>query len=356
MSPPALDPAAPSATESRYLLQASGLRKTFSSSGRRSSRDEGVPAVQDASIRVGHAETVAIVGESGAGKSTLGRLLIRLIEPDEGEISFEGTDLRALNGRQLRSARKHMQMVFQDPYSSLDPVMTVGQSLAEPLTIHENLSRRQTAARVTELLDHVGLPAAFADRYPRSFSGGQLQRIAIARALATRPSLIVCDEPVASLDLSIQGQILSLLVDLQEQFGLSYVFISHDLGVVRQFARRIVVMYGGRIVEEAGAQELFAQPTHPYTQALLAAIPSVVPREGARRSRGPVEPAPQTDLRAGCPYRARCPYVMPVCSTAMPPAFEIESRLSPDGGTTDPVPHHVACYLHDPARPAPQLV
>src|SRR5579862_4342428 len=251
------------------LLKVRQLVKHFSRRGF-FGRDAGtVRAVDGVDFEVSVAETVALVGESGCGKSTAGRLILRLIEPTSGRVWFDGDDLFALGRRALRAKRRAMQIIFQDPYASLNPRMTVGQTLAEPLDLYD-LGRGRRGERIDELLNLVGLAAHHAQRYPHEFSGGQRQRIGIARALAVEPRLIVCDEPVSALDVSIQAQVLNLLMDLQARFGLSYVFIAHDLAVVKHVATRVAVMYLGRIVEYAAKGDLFREPRHPYTQALLS--------------------------------------------------------------------------------------
>jgi oligopeptide/dipeptide ABC transporter ATP-binding protein len=283
-----------------------------------------VSAVADVNLLVHHARTVGIVGESGAGKSTLGRLLLRLIEPDRGSLSFEGTDLLALDSRSMRRLRPRLQMVFQDPYSSFDPTMTIAESVGEPLKVHTKIGRRQRHERVSELLEQVGLPHRIGDRYPREFSGGQLQRIAVARALSLHPALLVCDEPVASLDLSVQGQVLNLLLDLQEQEHLTYVFISHDLGVVERFADDVVVMYRGRVVESGSALQVCRQPSHPYSQALLGAVPVADPRLRSRRAGTAGRERVETAISGvGCPFAGRCAIAIDVCREANPPLATI---------------------------------
>ena len=301
------------------LLQVRGLVKHFVvRKGLFGSAAARVRAVDGVSFEVGAGCTFAVVGESGCGKSTVARALLRLIEPDAGEIRLGGQDLRALHGEALRRMRSRLQMVFQDPYGSLNPRMTAGAMLAEPLLLHESLSAAQREARVAELLGLVGLPADAQARYPHEFSGGQRQRLAIARALAARPQVIVCDEPVSALDVSIQAQILNLLTDLQQRLGLAYVFISHDLAVVRQVATDIGVMYLGKLVETGPAAEVFRRPRHPYTQALLAAVPVPDPRRrGLDAVVGGDVPSPLAPP-SGCAFHTRCPHADARCKAETP--------------------------------------
>jgi peptide/nickel transport system ATP-binding protein len=270
---------------SEPLLEATGLTKSFPAGRNLLGRPtRSTIAVDGVDLRVNRGETLAVVGESGAGKSTLGRLLLRLIEPDEGRLVLDGTDVLALRSKELRGLRKRMQMIFQDPFGSLDPRMVVEDAVAEPLVVHFGMQQGERRARVLELLDRVGIGEHQAERYPHEFSGGQLQRIAIARALAVEPDLIVCDEPVAALDVSIRAQVVNLLHELQRERGVAYVFISHDLSLVRLIAHRVAVMYQGRVVEEGETAALFDDPQHPYTQALLDVIPVPDPRRRARAS------------------------------------------------------------------------
>lgn len=258
------------------ILVVEGLRKSFDH--RRGKGARRAPAVDDVGFSVAAGETLAIVGESGAGKSTVGRMVLRLIEPDAGVVRFAGVDVRALGSGELRRLRARVQMIFQDPYSSLNPKVTVGAAVAEPLLFHTGLGRRERAARALALLERVGIRADQVDRFPYEMSGGQLQRVAIARALATDPVLVVCDEPTASLDVSIQAQVINLLLELQAERGMSYLFISHNLSLVRNFADHVAVMRHGRIVEAKPAAELFQNPAHPYTRQLLTAVPVPDPR------------------------------------------------------------------------------
>jgi len=304
------------------LLQVDGLVKHFPiRRGLFGRSTSAVRAVDGVGFTLDAGQTLGVVGESGCGKSTLGRLVLRLIEPTAGRVAFGGTDLGGLDAAALRAQRRAMQIIFQDPYSSLNPRMTVGQILAEPLKLH-GLHTGRHAERVSELLGTVGLAPEHAGRYPHEFSGGQRQRIGIARALAVEPKLIVCDEAVSALDVSVQAQVVNLLQDLQRRFGLAYIFIAHDLAVVKHIADRIAVMYLGRIVELADKRSLFAAPRHPYTQALLSAIPE--PEPGAGRQRillaGDV-PSP-AHPPAGCPFHTRCRHVREACRHDVPALAE----------------------------------
>jgi peptide/nickel transport system ATP-binding protein/oligopeptide transport system ATP-binding protein len=292
-----------------------------------------VRAVDGVSFSVARGETLALVGESGCGKSTVGRLALRLMEPTAGAIRFDGRDLAALSGAELRRVRAGAQLIFQDPYGSLNPRMTVGEMLAEPLLLHTDLAADDRRERVADLLRTVGLRGEHAQRYPHEFSGGQRQRIAIARALAVEPKLIVCDEPVSALDVSIRSQILNLLKDLQQRLGLAYIFISHDLAVVKHIAARVAVMYLGRIVESGDAKQIFAEPRHPYTQALLSAAP--VPSTAGRRARRilPGDPPSPLDPPPGCHLHPRCAHAQDVCKSSRP-----ELTIASDA-------HATACHL-----------
>jgi oligopeptide transport system ATP-binding protein len=303
------------------LLIAEGLTKSFATHRSLFGRERAwTHAVRGVDLRLDRGETLAVVGESGAGKSTVGRLVLRLVEPDEGEISLDGIDIRALHRKQLRAVRKRMQMIFQDPFSSLDPRMIVQDAVAEPLAVHFGMKGLDRRRRALELLDRVGITEAQSERAPHEFSGGQLQRIAIARALAVEPDLIVCDEPVAALDMSIRAQVINLLQDLQQERGVAYIFVSHDLSLVRLMAHRVAVKYQGLVIEEAEPAQLFANPHHPYTRALIDVIPVPDPR---RRPEQTVQTAPnqppQGDTHSGgCAYATRCPNVISKCWTDTP--------------------------------------
>jgi len=294
-----------------------------------------VHAVDDVSLAVRRGETVALVGESGCGKSTLGRCILRLVEPTAGEIMYRGEDITHASRGRLRELRRHVQMIFQDPNASLNPRMTVGGILREPLDIYGEGTRTQRQRRAVELLVRVGLPPHAAHAFPHELSGGQRQRVGIAAALALEPELIIADEPISSLDLSVQAQILNLLVHLQREYGLAFIFISHDLGVVRHLSDRVAVMYLGRIVEEAPTADLFTNPRHPYTQALLAAIPQPDPRQRAEPVPLSGEVPSPIHPPVGCRFHPRCPFAMPVCREREPPFY-------PAGDE-----HQAACFLLD---------
>ena len=295
-----------------------------------------VKAVDGLNFDIYQGETLGLVGESGCGKSTTGRSILQLYKPTAGEIRLGGVDLVKMNGDDLRKMRRRMQMIFQDPYASLNPRMTVGSIIAEPLEVHNIGTQPERLERVRELLKVVGLNPYFINRYPHEFSGGQRQRIGIARALAVNPGFIVCDEPISALDVSIQAQVINLLEDLQEQFGLTYLFIAHDLSVVRHISNRIAVMYLGKIMELADRDELYCNPMHPYSQALLSAVPIPDPVIEEYRQRIILEgdvPSPVNPPK-GCNFCTRCPKVMVVCKEQEP-----EFRDYGDG-------HWVACWLH----------
>ena len=306
-----------------------------------------VRAVDGVSFSIARGQTLGLVGESGCGKTTVGRTILRLIEPTSGRVTFDGHEVFGLDAEQMRGLRREMQIIFQDPYGSLNPRMTIGAMLEEPILVHGidsvepasssfSLSRRRQAREaVDELLRIVGLPAGSAGRYPHEFSGGQRQRIGIARALALRPKFIVCDEAVSALDVSIQAQILNLLKELQQRFNLTYLFIAHDLAVVKHISDRVAVMYLGEIVEEAETEEIFAHPLHPYTQALLASIPIPVPRRTRERVRLEGDAPTPISPPAGCRFHTRCPIATPECKIDKPPLLELRPG------------HRVACIHAD---------
>lgn len=320
---------------SEALLKVDDLKKHFPITGGVFSREIGsVKAVDGVSFTLRKGETLGLVGESGCGKSTTGRMLLRLIEPSDGSVTFENVNLTDLSKGNLRRLRREMQMVFQDPFASLNPRHTVEKIIEEPLKVHGIGNGKERRKRVRELLETVGLSAYHAKRYPHQFSGGQRQRIGIARALAVKPKLIVADEPVSALDVSIQSQVLNLLKDLQKEFDLTYIFIAHDLGVVRHISDRVGVMYLGRLVEMADSDNVYGNPKHPYTQALLSAVP--VPDPEHKKERVILEgdvPSP-ADPPTGCAFHTRCPMAMDICSQVRP-----EFREDEPG-------HYVACHLY----------
>jgi oligopeptide transport system ATP-binding protein len=296
-----------------------------------------VRAVDGVSFTINPGETVGLVGESGCGKSTLGRAIIRLIEATRGVIRFDGTNIRALSERDLRRRRRDFQMIFQDPYGSLNPRLTVAQILAEPFGIHKlATSREERSAQISNLLAQVGLDPGHAERYPHEFSGGQRQRIGIARALAVRPKLLVCDEPVSALDVSVQAQIVNLLKDLQKEFGLAYLFIAHDLAVVEHISERILVMYLGKIVESGPAREVIRRPRHPYTQALISAVPKLDPATNRQRIVLSGELPSPLNPPTGCPFHTRCPMVQECCRVE-PPMLRAAEGADPE--------HAAACHF-----------
>jgi len=320
----------------QQLLEVNGLKKYFDIKGGVLGKKVGeVKAVDGISFEVKKGETLGIVGESGCGKSTTGKSILRLIEPTEGEVKFEGKDLLSLGSEDMRKMRRDIQIIFQDPYASLNPRHTVEKIIGEPLLVYGMKSSKERKARVKELLEVVGLQEHHGSRYPHQFSGGQRQRIGIARALANNPKLIICDEPVSALDVSVQSQILNLMEDLQKEFDLTYIFIAHDLSVVKHISNRIGVMYLGKMVELANKDELYDDPKHPYTQALLSAIPNPDPDEAKERIilRGDV-PSPSNPPK-GCPFNTRCPKVMSICRESTPHFQEIDEE------------HYVACHLYE---------
>ena len=337
----------PDYTPADVLLQARALRKYFPVQKGILKRTVGqLQAVDGVDLDVFKGETVGLVGESGCGKSTLGRTLLRLLEPTSGELEFDGVDLRSLRGRSLKAMRRHMQIVFQDSVGSLDPRMTVNELVGEGLRIH-GVRKKERDTRVLEVLERVGLSAEAAGRYPHMFSGGQRQRIGLARALVLQPKFIVADEPVSALDVSIQSQVLNLLVELKQDFNLTYLFVAHDLAVVGYISDRIAVMYLGKVVELASSEDLFRRPLHPYTMALLSANPEPVPGRKNRRVvlTGDV-PSP-INPPSGCRFRTRCPIAQPICA-------EVEPLLV----AHDDGPHHsAACHFAGKPLPdSPSLV
>ena len=326
-------------THGTPLLEVRQLKKYFPvRSGLFSKVSAWVKAVDDVSFAIRHRETFGLVGESGCGKTTVGRTILRLMEPTGGAVTFEGDNVFAMDSQTLRATRRRMQIVFQDPYSSLNPRMTVGSIVGEPLLVHKLAKGHARTDRVYQLLDRVGLRPDHAGRYPHEFSGGQRQRIGIARALALNPQFIVCDEAVSALDVSIQAQIINLLKDLQEDYHLAYLFITHDLNVVRYIADRIAVMYLGKLAEVAPSETLFSNPKHPYTQALLSANP--LPDPTVQRERILLSGDVPTPLNppSGCRFHTRCPQAMDHCTTTAPPLILIGK----------PEDHHtVWCHLYE---------
>lgn len=316
------------------ILEVKNLKKYYEHRSGFLNRDvHAVKAVDGISLSVKEGEILGIVGESGCGKSTLGRAILRLIEPTSGEVYFAGKDILALSKEEMRRQRSNMQIIFQDPAASLNPRMTVGEIIGEPIEVNELSSGKDKEERIYELMDMVGINRSYINRFPHEFSGGQRQRIGIARALAVNPRLIICDEPVSALDVSVRAQVLNLMYDLKEKLNLTYIFISHDLSVVHHICDRVAVMYLGRIVEIADKQQLYSNPVHPYTKALLSAIP--VPDPEQRRERIIIQgdvPNP-SNPPSGCHFHKRCTYVAERCSKTMPEYVEVEEN------------HSVLCYL-----------
>ncbi len=336
-----------SQSDAKPIVEARGLKMHFPVRGGVFGREVGrVRAVDGVDLVVRKGETLGLVGESGCGKSTLGRTLLRLYKPSAGQVLFKGTDITQLGARELRPLRREMQMIFQDPYASLNPRMTIGAIVGEAMAIHGLAKGRERRERVIGLLEKVGLRPEAYDRYPHEFSGGQRQRIGVARALAVEPDLIIADEPVSALDVSVQAQVINLLSDLKEEYGLTFIFIAHDLKVVEYFSDRVAVMYLGRVVEEASARQLYENPSHPYTRALLSAVP--VPRPNRKKQRIVLQgdvPSP-LDPPSGCPFHPRCPEAMDRCKVEVPSHYWVEEG------------HRAACFLVEEAgakeAPAPE--
>jgi len=336
--------ATPELAPSAALLEVSGLRKYFPvRGGLFGGIVNQVRAVEDVAFTIARGETLGLVGESGCGKTTVGRMVLRLLEPTAGSVRFDGLDLLTRNRSELRHLRRRMQIVFQDPYSSLNPRHTVGDAIGEPLLVHGLAKGPEIDRRVTQLLERVGLPGSYRSRYPHEFSGGQRQRVCIARALALEPEFIVCDEAVSALDISIQAQILNLLADLQDELGLTYLFVSHNLNVVRHIADRIAVMYLGNLVEVADADRLFSAPRHPYTRALLSANPIPDPDVPLQPVALKGELPSPLDPPAGCRFHTRCPEAFERCRRVVP-----EARLVSGAGNQHE--HRVWCHLYDDAQ------
>ncbi len=320
------------------LLEVRNLKKYFPVRGGVLRRVVAqVRAVDDVSFSIGRGRTLGLVGESGCGKSTLGRAVLRLHEPTAGEVVLDGRPVTGLKARELRERRREMQIVFQDPYASLNPRRTVLQTLREPLDLHAIGTRAERRRRVEELLEIVGLRAQVASRYPHEFSGGQRQRIGIARALALDPKLIVADEAVSALDVSVQAQVLNLISDLQRRLGISFLFISHDLAVIQHVSHDVCVMYLGKLVETGSADSVYAEPKHPYTRALFSAVPVPDPLRKSRRIVLPGDVPSPANPPPGCPFHTRCPEVQPECRRLMPATIDVGSGAAP---------HRVACHLY----------
>lgn len=316
------------------LLEVHNLKKYYPITGGLLARQVGeIKAVDGVSFYIKEGETLGLAGESGCGKSTLGRVILRLEEPTGGEVTYQGIDITKLNKTELRGLRSQIQIIFQDPQSSLDPRMTINQSIGEALLVQGMKDTQERAERVVEILERVGLEARHAWSYPHEFSSGQRQRVGIGRALAVNPRLIIADEPVSALDVSIQAQILNLMLDLQQEFGLAYLFIAHDLSVIRQVSHRVAIMYLGKIVELADTNELFQNPLHPYTEALLSAVPSIKRRQRKRILLPGSVPSP-LNPPTGCHFHPRCHKVLPVCSQEEPPFKDVGEG------------HGVACHLY----------
>lgn len=320
--------------ENQVLLSVKNLKKYYEISQGMFKEKIVVRAVDDVNFSVMKGETFALVGESGCGKSTTGRAILRLTEPTDGEVIFNGTNLALLPYEKMRSLRKHMQMVFQDPYASLNPKKSIRQILMEPLKVHSKFDKKESLQKVISILQIVGLSEYHLDRYPHEFSGGQRQRIGIARAMILQPDFIIADEPVSALDVSVQSQVINLMLELQKEFGLTYLFISHDLSVIQHMTDRVAVMYLGKIVEIAKTEDLFNNPKHPYTQALLSAVPITHPKEKKERIilKGDV-PSP-ANPPSGCTFHPRCPFAMEICKSELPDQARFEEG------------HTVNCHLY----------
>ncbi len=326
-----------------HIIEVENLRKYFPVRKGITSRVVAhVKAVDGLTFHIKKTETLGMIGESGCGKSTAGRTILRLLEPTGGTVRYEGADLARMKAGRLRALRADLQVVFQDPFGALNPRMKIGEVIGEPLIVHRRVgSWRETRPKVAELLQVCGLIPDYADRFPHELSGGQRQRVCIARALALNPKFIVCDEPISALDVSIQAQIINLLKKLRRQFGLTYLFITHDLSVAKNISDRVAIMYLGKIVELAETDELFARPLHPYTGALLSAVPAADPDSIKKRIILPGDPPSPLNPPQGCRFHTRCPHVMPACKEAEPAFKDLGSD------------HFVACHLHDDGRASP---
>ncbi|WP_160673786.1 oligopeptide/dipeptide ABC transporter ATP-binding protein [Clostridium sp. C8-1-8] len=319
------------------LIEVKDLKKYFPvKSGLIGGSKKVVKAVDGVSFQIKKGETFGLVGESGCGKSTLGRSITRLYDITAGDIFFEGNNISKLNKKDMKEYRKRMQIIFQDPYSSLNPNMNVEELISEPLILHTNLNKEERTKKIEKLLEMVGLKKSDMEKFPHEFSGGQCQRIGIARAISTEPDFILCDEPISALDVSIQAQVVNMLEDLQKEMGLTYLFVAHDLSMVRHISDRIGVMYLGNIVEISESNNLYNNPLHPYTKALLSAIPVADPKKAKLSERQIIEgdiPSPM-DIPSGCRFHTRCPYAKPICKEVSPEMIEIEKG------------HSVACHLY----------
>ena len=313
------------------ILEVTDLCKFF-----KAGRKQTLKAVDHVTIGIKRGETLGLVGESGCGKTTCGRTMIKLYEPTSGKVVFDGKDISTLKGKDLLEFKKNVQIIFQDPYASLDPRMTIGEIISEGMDIHFHFSEEEKTKRVADLLNKVGLSAEYANRFAHELSGGQRQRVGIARALAVEPKFIVCDEPISALDVSIQAQVVNLLIKLQKEFGLTYLFIAHDLGAVKHISNRIGAMYLGSLVEIGSSDDLYHHPLHPYTQALLASIPIPDPKRMRERKKEEINgeiPSP-LDIPSGCPFRTRCPYATERCAQEKPQLRQVGNSK-------------VACHLYD---------